>query len=60
MDLMMDLSGARMTYNYPRIGGVRNDLTPNWERDTLRVLNLFEKRLRELRGPVRRMHRLPA
>jgi len=47
LDQLMNLTGARMTYNYPRIGGVRNDLTPNFERDTLRVLNLFEKRLKE-------------
>ena len=50
MDLMTDLTGSRMTTNYPRIGGVRNDLTPNFERDTLRVLTLFEKRLREYEG----------
>jgi NADH-quinone oxidoreductase subunit D len=47
MDLMTELTGARMTTNYPRIGGVRNDLPPNFERDTLRALILFEKKLRE-------------
>ena len=34
-----------MTYNYPRIGGVRNDVPANFERDFTRVLNHFEKRL---------------
>jgi NADH-quinone oxidoreductase subunit D len=47
LDQLMNLTGARMTYNYPRIGGVRNDLPENFERDTLRVLNLFETRLKE-------------
>ena len=45
LDLMQNLCGARMTYNYPRIGGVRNDVPANFERDFTRVLNHFEKRL---------------
>jgi len=47
LDLMTNLTGARMTYNYVRIGGVRNDLPLNFERDTLRVLKLFEERMKE-------------
>lgn len=47
LDLLMNLTGARMTYNYPRLGGVRNDLPENFERDTLRVLKLFETRIKE-------------
>ena len=47
LDLFQSLSGARMTYNYPRIGGVRNDVPPNFERDLVRMLDHFEKRLNE-------------
>jgi NADH-quinone oxidoreductase subunit D len=45
---MVDLCGARLTYNYPRIGGVRNDLPPNFARDMNRALDLFETRLQEI------------
>lgn len=45
LDLLESVSGARMTYNYPRIGGVRNDLPPDFERDCLRVLDHFEDKL---------------
>ena len=47
LDLMQNLCGARMTYNYPRIGGVRNDVPANFERDFTRVLNHFEKKLKD-------------
>lgn len=47
LDLLQSVTGARMTYNYPRIGGVRNDLPPNFERDCLRVLDYFEKKIDE-------------
>lgn len=47
LDLLMNLTGARMTYNYTRFGGVRNDLPENFERDSLRVLKLFESRIKE-------------
>ena len=45
LDLMQDLCGARMTYNYPRIGGVRNDVPGTFERDFTRVLDHFEKKI---------------
>jgi len=45
LDLMQNLCGARMTYNYPRIGGVRNDVPANFERDFTRVLNHFEHKI---------------
>ncbi|MBN1109315.1 MAG: NADH-quinone oxidoreductase subunit D [Methanomassiliicoccales archaeon] len=48
IDRMVDICGARMTYNYPRIGGVRNDLPPNFARDVIRSLDLFETRLQEI------------
>jgi NADH-quinone oxidoreductase subunit D len=47
LDLLQGVTGARMTYNYPRIGGVRNDLPPDFERDCLRVLDYFEKKIDE-------------
>jgi len=47
LDVLMNLTGARMTYNYMRIGGVRNDLTPNFERDALAACDLLEKRINE-------------
>jgi NADH-quinone oxidoreductase subunit D len=47
LDLFTALTGARMTYNYCRIGGVRNDSPENWVRDLERTLDYFEKRLKE-------------
>ena len=47
LDLFTSLCGARMTYNYCRIGGVRNDAPENWVRDLERTLDYFEKRLKE-------------
>jgi NADH:ubiquinone oxidoreductase 49 kD subunit 7 len=43
MDLNVRLCGARMTTNYPRIGGVRNDTTDLFDRDILRCVERFEK-----------------
>ncbi|TFG56618.1 MAG: NADH-quinone oxidoreductase subunit D [Methanomassiliicoccus sp.] len=48
LDLMVELCGARMTYNYVRIGGVRNDTPPDFERNVTRVLDTFEPRIRDL------------
>lgn len=48
LDLMQALCGARMTYNYNRIGGVRNDVPANFERDFTRVMNHFENKLNDL------------
>ena len=45
LDLNVKLCGARMTTNYPRIGGVRNDLTELFERDVIRTVDRFEKAL---------------
>lgn len=47
LDLLQDLSGNRMEYNYPRIGGVRNDLTPNFEYKCMKIMDYFEKILVE-------------
>jgi NADH-quinone oxidoreductase subunit D len=54
MDLFQSLCGARMTTNYPRIGGVRNDVPPNWERDVLRTLDYFDKRINEYEDMIDR------
>ncbi|MDR2845870.1 MAG: NADH-quinone oxidoreductase subunit D [Candidatus Methanoplasma sp.] len=43
MDLNVRLCGARMTTNYTRIGGVRNDTTELFDRDVLRCVERFEK-----------------
>lgn len=45
LDLNVRLCGQRMTTNYTRIGGVRNDTTDLFDRDVLRVTELFEERL---------------
>ncbi|OGS44667.1 MAG: NADH:ubiquinone oxidoreductase [Euryarchaeota archaeon RBG_13_57_23] len=47
LDLFQSLTGARITYNFPRIGGVAHDLPQNFERDTLRAITFFEGRLKE-------------
>jgi len=47
IDLLQALSGSRLTYNYARIGGVAADLPPDWERDCLRGVDYFEKKIRE-------------
>ena len=47
IDLLQGLTGSRLTYNYPRIGGVAHDLPPDFERDTLRAVQYMEQRLKE-------------
>jgi len=47
VDLLQMLSGSRLTYNYSRIGGVAADLPPEFERDCLRAIDFFEKRIEE-------------
>ncbi|MCL2295787.1 MAG: NADH-quinone oxidoreductase subunit NuoD, partial [Methanomassiliicoccaceae archaeon] len=43
MDLNVRLCGARMTTNFPRIGGVRNDIDDDFAMYTTRCINRFEK-----------------
>lgn len=45
LDLNVRLCGQRLTTNYPRIGGVRNDMPYYFERDCLRGIERFEKAL---------------
>jgi len=47
IDLLQALSGSRLTYNFPRIGGVAHDVPPNFERDSLRACAFMEKKLDE-------------
>lgn len=47
IDLLQSLSGSRLTYNYPRIGGVAHDVPPDFERDALRACDYMERKLRE-------------
>ena len=47
LDLFEAISGARLTYSYMRIGGVRNDLPPGFEAKTREFLKLMPSRLRE-------------
>ncbi len=47
LDLFEALCGARLTYSYMRIGGVRNDLPPGFDRRTREFLELMPSRLRE-------------
>jgi NADH-quinone oxidoreductase subunit D len=46
-DLLEALCGARLTYNYHRIGGVAFDLPEGWRDKTLRFLDHFDKFLPE-------------
>lgn len=46
-DLIEELCGARLTYNYHRIGGVAFDLPEGWRDKTLRFLDHFDKFLVE-------------
>jgi NADH-quinone oxidoreductase subunit D len=46
-DLIEALCGARLTYNYHRIGGVAFDLPEGWRDRTLRFLDHFDRFLSE-------------
>lgn len=46
-DLIEELCGSRLTYNYLRIGGVAQDLPRGWENRCLRFLDHFDKVLPE-------------
>ncbi len=47
LDLFEELCGARLTYNYVRIGGVMADLTPGWLDKVRHFLDYFEPKIRE-------------
>lgn len=46
-DLIEELCGQRLTYNYARIGGVIYDMTPNWDKKVLAFLEQLEPLLNE-------------
>ena len=46
-DLIEELCGQRLTYNYARIGGVIYDMTPNWDKKVLAFMDQFEPLLNE-------------
>jgi NADH-quinone oxidoreductase subunit D len=46
-DLIEELCGQRLTYNYARIGGVIYDMTPNWDKKVLQFLDQFEPQVDE-------------
>ncbi len=46
-DLIEELCGQRLTYNYARIGGVIFDMTPNWDKKVLAFLDQFAPLLDE-------------
>jgi NADH-quinone oxidoreductase subunit D len=47
IDLLTDLTGARVTHAYNIPGGVRNDAPEGFTEKCLQYVNYFEKRLRE-------------
>jgi NADH-quinone oxidoreductase subunit D len=47
-DLLEELCGARLTFNYMRIGGVAWDLPPGYAKRVLRFIDLFEPYVDEL------------
>jgi|TARA_B100001971_G_C18256950_1_gene582991 NADH-quinone oxidoreductase subunit D len=47
INLFETLSGARLTYNYIRIGGLREDLPPGFENNALRSIDIIEKKVDE-------------
>lgn len=49
LDLLMELTGARLTYNYLRIGGVHYDAPPDWLRKVAAGLPYFRRRIGEYR-----------
>ena len=47
LDLLQELGGSRMHYNYPRIGGVKRDLPVGFADRTRAKVKLFEQRIKE-------------
>ncbi|AIZ57125.1 11-subunit complex, subunit D [Candidatus Methanoplasma termitum] len=52
MDLNMRLCGARMTTNFPRIGGVRNDADEEFDMYSRRCIKRFEKAMWDIIGLI--------
>ena len=47
LDSLSRLTGHRMTYNYPRFGGVARDAPNGWVERTVRYLNRIERKMRD-------------
>jgi len=47
LDLLQLLTGARMNQNFPRIGGVRNDLPPDFDKYCFKVIKHFREKMSE-------------
>lgn len=47
ISLLERLSGARLTYNWFRVGGVKNDLPPGWTDECLRYIRYMRERMVE-------------
>lgn len=47
LDLLEMLTGARLTVSFPRIGGIRNDVTQEFLDKTYDFISTFEERLQE-------------
>ena len=47
MDLLQELGGSRMHYNYPRVGGVKRDIPIGWANRMKAKVKLFENRIKE-------------
>jgi len=47
LDLLQSYTGARMTYEYMRVGGVRNDLPPGFPDQARKVLDWLTERFAE-------------
>ena len=47
MDLLQELGGSRMHYNFPRIGGVKRDLPHGFSQRAQAKLKLFLNRIQE-------------
>ena len=47
LDLLQELGGSRMHYNYPRVGGVKRDIPVGFADRLIAKVKLFEKRIEE-------------
>lgn len=47
LDLFEELCGARLTFSYPRIGGVRQDVTVRFIEELQRFINIFPSKIAE-------------
>lgn len=47
LDLIQLMSGQRMNQNYPRVGGVRNDIPSDFQKHCVKVIDHFMKKLDE-------------